>query len=76
LGNLLGAQQKYEEAKRELRACTQLDPSRLEANLGLGLILMGEGKTAEARVQCRKALASPDPGVRNTAQKALQQLGP
>jgi predicted CXXCH cytochrome family protein len=76
LGNLLGAQQKYEEAKRELQACTQLDPSRLEANLGLGLILMGEGETAEARVQCRKALASPDPGVRNTAQKALEQIGP
>jgi Tfp pilus assembly protein PilF len=75
LGNLLGAQKRFEEAAKELQTCTQLDPSRLEANLGLGLILMGEGKTAEARVQCRKALASRDPGVRNTAQKALEQLG-
>jgi hypothetical protein len=65
----------YEEAKVELQACTQLDPSRVEANLGLGLILMGEGKTAEARVQCRKALASANPGVRDAAQKALEQLG-
>jgi tetratricopeptide (TPR) repeat protein len=75
LGNLLGAQKKYDEAKVELLACTQLDPSRFEANLGLGLILMGEGKIAEARVRCRKALASPDPGVRDTAQKALDQMG-
>jgi hypothetical protein len=47
----------------------------LEANLGLGLILMGEGKTAEAGVQCRKALASSDPGVRDTARRALEQMG-
>jgi hypothetical protein len=26
-------------------------------------------------VQCRKALASPDPGVRDTARKALEQMG-
>ncbi len=76
LGNLLGAQKQYEEAAKEFQTCTQLDPSHLEANLGLGLILMGEGKTAEARVQCRKALASPDAGVRDTAQKALEQIGP
>jgi predicted CXXCH cytochrome family protein len=75
LGNLLGAQKRYDEAANELRTCTQLDPSRVEANLGLGLILMGEGKIAEARVQCRKALASPDAGVRDTAQKALEQMG-
>jgi Flp pilus assembly protein TadD len=71
----MGAQKRFEEAANELRTCTQLDPSHLEANLGLGLILMGEGKIAEARVQCRKALASPDPGVRDTAQKALEQMG-
>jgi predicted CXXCH cytochrome family protein len=75
LGNLMGAQKRFEEAAKELQACTQLDPSHLEANLGLGLILMGEGKIAEARVQCRKALASPDPRVRDTAQKALEQMG-
>ncbi len=75
LGKVLGAEQKYEEAKTELRACTKLDPNHLEADLGLGLILMGEGKTAEATAECRKALASPDPAIRNTAQRALEQLG-
>ena len=75
LGNLLGAEKRFEEAATELQACTQLDPSHREANLGLGLILMGEGKIAEARVQCHKALASPDPEVRDTAQKALEQMG-
>jgi protein O-GlcNAc transferase len=75
LGNLLGAQKRFEEAAKELRACTQLDPGHLEANLGLGLILMGEGRIAEARAECRKALASPDPGVRDTAQRALEQMG-
>jgi predicted CXXCH cytochrome family protein len=75
LGNLLGAEKRFEEAAKELQACTLLDPSHLEANLGLGLILMGEGKIAEARVQCHKALASPDPEVRDTAQKALEQMG-
>lgn len=75
LGNLLGAEKKYDEAKGELLACSQLDPGRFEANLGLGLIFMGEGKIAEARAQCRKALGSPDPGVRATAQKALDQMG-
>jgi predicted CXXCH cytochrome family protein len=75
LGKVLGAEQKYEEAKTELQACTKLDPNHLEADLGLGLILMGEGKTAEATAECRKALASPDPAIRNTAQRALEQLG-
>jgi predicted CXXCH cytochrome family protein len=75
LGNLLGAQERFEEAKGEFQACTQIDPSHLEANLGLGLIFMREGKTAEARAQCRKALASPDPAVHNAAQSALDQLG-
>jgi predicted CXXCH cytochrome family protein len=75
LGKVLGAEQKYEEAKTELQACTKLDPNHLEADLGLGLILMGEGKTAEATAECRKALASPDAAIRNTAQRALAQLG-
>ncbi|HEY4046920.1 MAG TPA: hypothetical protein VGM27_08645, partial [Acidobacteriaceae bacterium] len=63
-----------EEAKREFQVCTRLDPTQFEANLGLGLILMRQGKIAEARVQCEKALQSPDPAVRNTAQSALEQM--
>jgi Tfp pilus assembly protein PilF len=46
LGNLLGAQQKYEKAKVELQACTQLDPSRVEANLGLGLVSWVRGRNS------------------------------
>jgi Tfp pilus assembly protein PilF len=74
LGNLLGAQEKFEEAKSELRVCVQLAPDNYEAHLGLGLILMHEGKTAEARAQCQKALESPDPSLRDAAQRALEQL--
>jgi Flp pilus assembly protein TadD len=75
LGNLLGAQEKFEEAKSELRVCVQLAPDNYEAHLGLGLILMREGKTAEARAQCQKAVESPDPSLRDAAQRALEQLG-
>ena len=75
LGNLLGAQEKFEEAKSELRVCVQLAPDNYEAHLGLGMILMREGKTAEARAQCQKAVESPDPSLRNAAQRALEQLG-
>jgi tetratricopeptide (TPR) repeat protein len=74
LGNLLGAQKKFEEAKSELRVCVQLAPDNYEAHLGLGMILMREGKTAEARAQCQKAMESPDPSLRNAAQRALEQL--
>jgi Flp pilus assembly protein TadD len=74
LGNLLGAQDKFEEAKSELQVCTQLDPNHYEAYLGLGFILMREGKLAEALVQWQKAVQSPDPSVRNAAQDALQKL--
>jgi Flp pilus assembly protein TadD len=75
LGNLLCAQEKFGEAKSELRVCVQLAPDNYEAHLGLGMILMREGKTAEARAQCQKALESPDPSLRNSAQRALEQLG-
>ena len=75
LGNLLGAQEKFEEAKSEFRVCVQLAPDNYEAHLGLGLILMREGKTTEARAQCQKAVESPDPSLRDAAQRALEQLG-
>jgi Tfp pilus assembly protein PilF len=75
LGNILGAQEKFEEAKSELRVCVQLAPDNYEAHLGLGMIFMREGKTAEARAQCQKAVESPDPALRNAAQRALEQLG-
>jgi Flp pilus assembly protein TadD len=73
-GNLLGAQDKFEEAKSELQVCTQLDPNHYEAYLGLGFILLREGKLAEARVQWQKAMESPDSSVRGAAQNALLQL--
>ncbi len=75
LGNLLGAQEKFDEAKSELRVCVQLAPDNYEAHLGLGMILMREGKKAEAKAQCQKALESPDPSLRDAAQRALEQLG-
>ncbi|HEV2272832.1 MAG TPA: tetratricopeptide repeat protein [Acidobacteriaceae bacterium] len=74
LGNLLGGQEKFDEAQKQLDLCVQLDPSRGDARLGLGFILARQGRTAEAIAQFQKALASPDPSVRNAAQNALQQL--
>jgi predicted CXXCH cytochrome family protein len=74
LANILGAQQILEEAKKEFQVCLRLDPAQFEANLGLGLILLRQGNIAEARVQCEKALQSPDPAVRNAAQNALEQM--
>lgn len=74
LGNLMGSQDKFEEAQRELQTCLRIDPSHLDANLGLGIILLREGKTVEARAQIQKALASPDPALRNAAQGALNQI--
>ena len=68
-------QRKIEQAKSELGVCVQLDPGNYQAHLGLGLIIMGEGKTAEAKMQCQKALKSPDPSIHSAAQSALEQLG-
>ena len=62
--------------KGELQTCTQLDPSHLEANLGLGLILMREGKTAEAKSAVPKSAGKPRlRRCANTAQKALRSNG-
>jgi Flp pilus assembly protein TadD len=74
LGNLLADHGNFDEAKQQFAVCIQLDSGNYQAHLVLGLILMREGNTAEARWECQKAAESPDPGVHDAALHALEQL--
>jgi len=71
LANVLSAQGHTESATDEYRRAIQLNPDFYEAHLSLGQILLRAGNKAEAQTHIAKAAQSPDPDVRQAAQKAL-----
>jgi predicted CXXCH cytochrome family protein len=72
LADVLSAHGQIETAADEYRRAIQLNPRAYEAHLSLGQILANGGKTAEARIHFAEAAQSPDPEVREAAQKALR----
>ncbi len=72
LADVLSAQGQVESAAEEYRRAIQLNPEAYAAHLSLGQILARAGNIAEARAHIAKAAQSPDPEVRQAAQKALR----
>jgi len=72
LADVLSSQGRIESAADEYRRTIQLNPDAYEAHLSLGQILARAGNAAEARAHIEKAAQSPDPEVRQAAQKALR----
>ncbi len=54
------------------RGDIKLTPEAYEAHLSLGMILARAGNMSEARAHLAKAAQSPEPQVRQAAQKALR----
>ena len=72
LADVFSAQGHIERAADEYRRAIQLNPEAYAAHLSLGQILARAGNMAEARAHIAKAAQSPDPEVRQAAQKALR----
>jgi predicted CXXCH cytochrome family protein len=72
LAAVLSAQGRIDSAADEYRRAIQLNPEAYDAHLALGQILARAGKIAEARAHLAKAAQSPDPAVREAAEKALR----
>jgi len=70
LANVLSARGETGSAIDEYRRAIQLNPEFYEAHLSLGLILAQAGERTEAQAHIAKAAQSPDPEVRQAAQKA------
>lgn len=73
LADLLAAKGLANRAADEYRAAIALRPDLYEAHLGLGTILAHKGSVTEAQEHFRQASLSPDPAVRDSAQKALSR---
>ena len=71
LADVLAAQGRLENAASEYRRAVELNPEAYAAHLSLGEILARGGNMAEARAHIEKAAQSPDPEIRQAAQKAL-----
>ena len=78
-GLILALLHSPEKAVAELEEAARLDPKSAEirgdlaeAHLALGMLLLRDGRSAEAQVHLRKAAESPDPAVRQAALKALR----
>jgi tetratricopeptide (TPR) repeat protein len=72
LAAVLSAQGHILNAADEYRRAIQLNPDAYEAHLSLGQILARTGNMTEAREHIARAARSPDPEVRQAAQKALR----
>ena len=72
LADVFSAQGHLERAADEYRRAIQLNPEAYEAHLSLGQILARGGSMAEARAHMAKAAQSPDPEVRQAAERALR----
>ncbi len=71
-GFLLLKMGSVDKAFAELQETVRLDPNSYDAHVVLGQILAAKGDLADARVHYEKAAQSPDPRVREIAQKALR----
>jgi tetratricopeptide (TPR) repeat protein len=75
LADALAAQAQIAQAAEEYRQVLRLVPDQAEAHLGLGLTLLQEHKTEEARSHLEKAASSSDADLSQAASRALSQLG-
>lgn len=65
----------HDEALKEFLAAIQLRPDFGLAHLNAGLILVAKGNTSAAAPHLRRAANNTDPGIRQRAKAALQQIG-
>lgn len=72
LADVLSARRQIQSAADEYRKAIELNPEAFGAHLSLGQILASSEKVEEAREHLARAAQSPDPEVRNAAQKALR----
>jgi tetratricopeptide (TPR) repeat protein len=72
LADVLSAQGHIDSAADEYRRAIELNPQAYGAHLSLGQILARSGKLDEARAHFARAIESPDPEIRQAAQKALR----
>jgi Tfp pilus assembly protein PilF len=73
LGTSLAALGEFDRAIDHYRIAVDAAPDSDTANLNLGLTLAGQGKLAEAAAYLRKAAQSPDPQVRDAANRLLKE---
>ena len=74
LGTLFERKGQIEDAFREYSEAVRLRPELSHAQLDLGGVLANKGDIAGAEQHLRLAAKSTDPGLRELAQKLLQQL--
>jgi predicted CXXCH cytochrome family protein len=72
LADLLAQTGHQLEANQQYSAALKLNPELGEANVGFGMLLIRTGDVASGTEHCRKASASPDPGIREQSLACLQ----
>lgn len=72
LAHALAAQGRLDGAADEYERAIRLDPNFYEAHLSLGALFARRGDLVNARAHFAKASESPDPEIRQIAQKALR----
>lgn len=75
MGALLSQQGRLDAAIREYQGALRLQPDFSRAQMDLGLAYAQQGDAASAVQHLRQAARSADPGVRQQAEQALQQIG-
>jgi predicted Zn-dependent protease len=73
LADILAATGHAAEAITEYERVLALRPDRLQAHLGLGMVLLGQHRAAEARLHLQAAANSSDPEIARTARRVLEQ---
>jgi Flp pilus assembly protein TadD len=74
LGTLLERKGRIEAALHEYSEAVRLRPDLSHAQLDLGGVLANKGDKADAVQHLRLAARSPDPGLRDLAQRLLKEL--
>jgi tetratricopeptide (TPR) repeat protein/O-antigen ligase len=68
---------EYAAAKRALLQSLEIDPEYAPARLSLGLLLLNQGNTAQARAELERAWrAAPDSEAGRAARRMLDRVGP
>jgi Flp pilus assembly protein TadD len=73
LADVLAAAGHAADAIREYERVLALRPDQPRAQLGLGMVLLSQGRAAEARLHLEAAANSSDPEVAQTARHLLAQ---
>jgi Tfp pilus assembly protein PilF len=74
LGNIEAARGRLDRAANHFSNALKAKPGFGRARINLGLALADLGRAAEAAGHLQAALIDPDPGIRDLAQRALQQI--